>query len=84
MRKVQCKKFYEKLGPPLCWNDLAEIYDNRYFGQKARTLSMDVVFDRVSQDTKNFYVCPDEGTIHRMNSCVQWVLCSPAMKGKPL
>lgn len=44
---------------PLTWDEVANVYDSRHSGRKARTMPMDVVFDWVaSQD--DFFVGDDD------------------------
>lgn len=50
-----------KLSQALTWDEVAECY-----GSGARIRQIDSVFDALKSDTKNYYVDPVEGTIHKI------------------
>ena len=45
------------------WEELANIYDAQHTGRKARTLSMDYVFNWAENQTELFSVA-DDGTLY--------------------
>ena len=51
----------ENIGEALTWNELADLYPG-----KARIKPMDKVFDYFKKQTDKYYVCPKEGTIHKI------------------
>jgi len=55
-----------KVGKPLTWNELADLYDkaHRAGSIPARTLSMNFVFSWAERQKNKFYVDPVEGSIH--------------------
>ena len=53
-----------EISEPLSWNEVADIYDER-FGGTARILRMQTVFDRVKK-LEGIYLHPKEGTLHRI------------------
>ena len=53
------------IGKALLWDELATEYDKCHAGRKARTLSMDSVFEWGKRKTDTFFVSPTEGTIHK-------------------
>lgn len=50
---------------PLTWNEVADIYDAKHTGRKARTLPMDVVFDWVAEQD-DFYIGDDDYLYHKL------------------
>lgn len=58
-------------GKALTWDELADLHDagNRY--SKARTRPMDAVVEWATEQTDRFYVHPENGTIHLLNSTQQ-------------
>lgn len=48
-----------KIGPPLTWNDLADLYPGT-----ARIRPMNEIFEWASSMTKKFYTHPKDKTIH--------------------
>ena len=52
------------IGDALTWDEIADLYDAQNRGRPARTLPMDGVFTKIASRTDEFYVCPDEGTLH--------------------
>ena len=56
-----------KVGRALTYDDLANIYNKNCRGRKARTLSMNTVFEWAERQTDKFKVL-DDGTIHKILS----------------
>ena len=59
----------EKLGEPLTWDDLANLYDLCHSGRPARTLRMETVFEWAERQETKFKVTED-GTIHQLDEGV--------------
>ena len=55
-----------KISKALTWDELANEYDKRFPGRPARTIKMDTVFEQIKNRTEEFWVDPEEGTIHRI------------------
>ena len=51
-------------GKPLTWEEVADFYDIHHGGRKARTLSLQYVFDWVAKHP-DIYLHPDEDTLHK-------------------
>lgn len=49
------------ISKPLTWNELADLYPGT-----ARIKPMQEVFDYFKRQADNFFVCPKEGTIHKI------------------
>jgi len=56
-------------GDALKNDELANLYDKANIGGRpARTLPMDTVFDWAEKQTDKFYVHPENGTIHLLET----------------
>ena len=56
----------QNISKALIWDEVANDYDKLVGGRRARTLPMDEVFDALAARTEEYYVHPDDGTIHRV------------------
>lgn len=55
----------EQLGKALTWEELADIYDQRTNGRKARTLPMEYIFEWAQNKVNEFKVTQD-GALHKI------------------
>lgn len=55
-----------KLSKPLTWDELADFYNSKTGGRRAKTLPMGYIFKWAERQKDIFHVDPKEGTIHKI------------------
>jgi hypothetical protein len=56
----------KKLSKALSWDDLANEYDSRCGGRKARTLPMNTIWNWAASKKELFRIDKKKGTIHKI------------------